>query len=172
MATLLANGKVLLLGGGTSSAELYDPALGTFSATGSMSTSRTNHAATLMSNGNVLITGRSGPGGDLTSAETYNPSTGRFTLTSGNLTYARERHATVLLPNGTVVVIGGQDQQRPSNTLVAEVEVFNPVSGTFMYVGNMIAGRVNDTTTLLNTGRVLVTGGQSLTGALSTAELY
>ncbi len=70
------------------------------------------------------------------------------------------------------MVVGGEDFQRSSNLFAAEVEVFNAASGTFTYVGNMIAGQTNNTTTLLNTGRVLVTGGQSLGGPVSTAELF
>src|SRR6478736_1712490 len=52
-ATLLPNGKVLVAGGfdGNSilrSAELYDPANGTWSATGSLASARAYHTATLL----------------------------------------------------------------------------------------------------------------------------
>ena len=73
-ATLLANGKVLIAGGYDNdfnpvySAELYDPASGTFSPTGSMSKARDDATATLLANGKVLIAG----GGDV-SAELYSP---------------------------------------------------------------------------------------------------
>src|SRR6266513_7119 len=54
-ATLLPNGKVLVAGGGDgsilASAELYDPASGTWSATGSLATARFGYTATLMTNG-------------------------------------------------------------------------------------------------------------------------
>ena len=74
-ATLLNNGTVLLVGGFESwdtpigpvlgSAELFDPTTGTFSLTGSLITPRANHAATLLANGEVLITGGQGSAGDL-----------------------------------------------------------------------------------------------------------
>ena len=69
-ATLLPNGKVLVVGGFDSSgnvsesAELYDPASGnpasgTWTATGSLNTRRSNHTATLLPNGKVLVAGGS-----------------------------------------------------------------------------------------------------------------
>ena len=54
-ATLLQNGKVLTIGG--SSAQLYDPATGTVSATGSMAQPLASHSATLLQNGKVLVAG-------------------------------------------------------------------------------------------------------------------
>ena len=59
------------------SAELFDPATGTFSPTGNLNTGRANHTATLLNNGSVLITGGSHDIDDATgSAELYNPTTG------------------------------------------------------------------------------------------------
>ena len=100
-ATVLANGpaatngKVLIAGGGDQSAELYDPATNTFTATGNMSTPRQRHTATLLNDGTVLITGGynfSGAGGStvyLTSAELYHPNSGTFELLTAPMSAAR-----------------------------------------------------------------------------------
>jgi large repetitive protein len=73
--TLLTNGHVLIAGeqgleGDTATAEIYDPATGLFSPTGSMTVARGSHTATLLKDGRVLIAG-SGPDGK--SAELYWP---------------------------------------------------------------------------------------------------
>ena len=109
-ATLLTNGRVLVAGGQyfnglqyvTNTAELYDPASGTFHYTGRMTIPRYAHTATLLQNGKVLITGgidnRGNPRGR---AEVYDPATGHFTATS-NMILARESHTATLLPDGKV----------------------------------------------------------------------
>jgi hypothetical protein len=89
-ATILGSGKVLVAGGflctkpgyydAIASAELYDPASGTFTATGSLSAERVYHTAAMLPNGKVLLAGGVGlSGGELASAELYDPVTGRFT---------------------------------------------------------------------------------------------
>ena len=82
-ATLLPNGKVLVAGGQgasggnfLSSAELYDPASGSWTTTGSLNTARADHTATLLPNGKVLVAGGYNGGPELTSAELYDPASG------------------------------------------------------------------------------------------------
>src|SRR5437016_13703232 len=85
-ATLLSNGMVLIVGGERSSgssstllatAELYDPATGTFTSAGSMDTARYQHTTTLLNNGMVLIAGGSNANINFASAELYDPEIGR-----------------------------------------------------------------------------------------------
>jgi WD40 repeat protein len=177
-ATLLPNGKVLIAGGrGTggavlASAELYDPASGTFTLTGSMSVARQNHVATLLPNGKVLITG--GYPGSLpfpsgtTSAELYDPATGLFTA-AGNMNLARTHHAAVLLPNGKLLVVGGQSDP---NTYLNTAELYDPVANTFTPTGSMGTARRGLSATVLPSGAVLVAGGVNTGGTLNSAELY
>jgi hypothetical protein len=117
-ATLLSNGKVLLLGSSeTASAELFDPASGLFTTTGSLVQARSHHTATLLSNGKVLVLGGTrikvpeGGGApaapvSLGSAEIYEPAEGVF-RTGGELLIACDSHSATLLANGTVLVAGG-----------------------------------------------------------------
>jgi hypothetical protein len=112
-ATLLADGTVLIIGGQTSTgtgnlhptatAEIYDPATGSFSPVESMAVARSLHTATLLPNGNVLV---AGGGDDNSTAEVYDPATGSFGITGG-MEVGRSGHTATLLPNGTVLVAGG-----------------------------------------------------------------
>ena len=85
-ARRLPGGKVLILGGTAwsgqdyavlASAELYDPATGTFSLTGSMTVGRIGMAVALLRDGRVLVAGgRNDENTDLASAEVYDPARG------------------------------------------------------------------------------------------------
>jgi galactose oxidase-like protein/Big-like domain-containing protein len=170
-ATLLQNGKVLIVGGVLTSAqdpaataEIYDPATGTFTMTGAMATARERHTATLLADGTVLIVGGTTSTGDtFATAEVYDPSTGSFSAT-GSMVEARSYHTATLLPSGQVLVAGGGSEN-------STAEVYDPASGSFTITGGMEIGRSGHTATLLPNGSVLVAGGGLFVG-LASAELY
>ncbi len=176
-ATLLANGKVLVTGGGTgvtitsgplTSAELYDPASGTWTATGSLSAVRYSSTATLLPNGKVLVAGGSNSSGYLASAELYDPENGTWTPT-GSLGNARISHTATLLPNGKVLVAGGAGTGGP----LTSAELYDPASGTWSDGGSLVTARQAHTATLLSNGNVLFAGGNNYdSGALASAEIY
>ena len=182
-ATLLNSGKVLIAGGLTenggsstaiATAEIYDPATGTFAATGSMTTARVYHTATLLSNGEVLIAGGNSGGVTLASAELYDPTAGTYTAT-GSMRFAEAEQTATLLKSGNVLVAGGLDQSQSS----PGSELYNFVTGTLTLDNNpMDNPRYSHTATLLNNGKVLVAGGWDVTSlpdvrnALATADLY
>ncbi len=167
-ATLLTDGRVLITGGigGEETAELYDPATGTFSATGSMTTWREAHTATLLTDGRVLIVG--GLQGD-TSAELLDPETGRFTAT-GSMTVARQWHTATLLAGGRVLIAGGDSSVPGGVGSIASAEVYDPRTGLFSQTGSMTTARSGHTATLLPNGLVLIAGCGELNG--TQAELY
>jgi len=187
-ATLLSNGRVLITGGQTegnnvfsalATAELYDPATGTFSPTGSMTVARVNHTATLLPGGRVLIAGGGGPMGvsvgsgvgsapSLASAELYDPANATFGAI-GSMAGARFWHTATLLLNGRVLIAGGGDGTRP----LASTELYDPAIESFSKSGSMSAARYLQTATTLANGFVLVAGGYAdNVGSLESAELY
>jgi hypothetical protein len=179
-ATLLPNGKVLLAGGlsgdnpyvVTSTAELFDPATGEFTATGSMETSRTNGTATLLKNGEVLVTGGyDASGNPVAKAELFDPNTGMFTPT-GSMSVARAWHTATLLTSGELLVVGGRSSGAANATVTATAELFDPATGAFVLTGSMDSPRELHTATRRTDGKVLVTGGIDGKSDLSTAELF
>jgi len=187
-ATLLSDGRVLITGGDPAawtfsgpylaSAEVYDPATGTFTATGSMSVGRELHAASLLSDGRVLITGGVTYNGvvSLDSAELYDPTTGTFSLT-GPMTDGRVFQTASMLPDGRVLIAGGLVNGRVyanNPAFLATAEIYDPTTGTFTTTGPMSDMRAYPTATLLANGRVLVAAGAVDAGVttLASAELY
>jgi hypothetical protein len=181
-ATLLNNGMVLMAGDGdamgSASAELYDPATGSFTVTGSLNAGRAFHTAMLLQNGMVLVAGGEtflGPDNlALASAELYNPTTGTFART-GSMMTTRFHATATLLSNGIVLVSGGIDWHvlgGPQTTL-ASAELYDPATGTFTATGSLNIARHSHTTTLLNSGMLLVAGGETPSSeSTDSAEFY
>jgi hypothetical protein len=156
-ATVLQNGKVLIAGGLMSQggtivdaleAELYDPATGTFQATGSLLHARNYHTATLLADGKVLIAG-----GDTQIAELYDPVTGLFTAT-GTMA-ARRAFSAVRLTNGNVLLVGDLDGR-------SDTELYDPTTGLFTASTSLLGEGVGVTALMLADGRVLVPGGSDI----------
>lgn len=169
-ATLLKNGKILIVGGHsheygtTNSAEIYDPSIGKFQYTGHLKYERCRHSATLLNDGRVLIIGGESSLGVLSSVEIYDPSTETFTL-SGNMIDPRESHTATLLPDGNVLVIGGLSW----GGCLQNAELYNTASGTFDRISSLMSEwRQNHTATLLPNGEILIVGG----GNKGKVDLY
>ncbi len=175
-ATLLTDGDVLFTGGESgwiglnpvvsNTADLAREASGLFESTGSMAIGREAHAATLLADGRVLVTGGLSPSGiswtPISEAEVYDPTSGTF-ATVANLNIARASHTSTLLPNGKVLIAGGG---YPTNS-VNSAELFDPATGSFTLTGEMSSARHYATATLLLNGKALITGGGN-----AVAELY
>ena len=226
-ATLLEDGRVLVAGGfagqyeypsnAVATAELWDPANGTFTPTGSLVTARAGHSAIRLADGRVVVTGN-GP------TEVWDPATGAFsqvgpamggegpamgrrvisladgriliiqgpsgrvwdpgsgrTSDAAPLLEARTTCSATLLPDGRVLVVGGQAHSasgelgttgedgrfqvvadRGSPSRLASAELWDPTTGQFTAAGSMTRGRIGHTATLLPDGRVLILGGEGV----------
>lgn len=165
-ATLLKNGDVLIAGGNSgglqpettlSGAEIFDFSNGSFVPTGDMKRKRYSHAAVLLNDGRVLITGGSSGAewkGRLRDAEIFDPNEKTFvSMEPMSLPRFNHQAATLALENGRVVIAGSG----------ARVEIFDPSQNSFFSAnGNTGTGRIFSTVTLLPGGGVLITGGYNL----------
>ena len=181
VATLLAEGRVLVLGGvdirggALATAELYDPGTGKFSLSGSLPAGLGVSAVALLMTGQVLVVGTTMTGQTMTSwAELYDPGSGTFKPT-GALSAVRMSPTLTLLPDGRVLVVGGYDgsymAEGPAPAL-ASAETYDPTTGRFSPTGPMKSGRAGHAATRLSDGRVLITGGSNGSVGVASAELY
>ncbi|WP_437592074.1 kelch repeat-containing protein [Sorangium sp. So ce1000] len=173
-ATLLADGRVLVLGGIKglesadilSTAEVYDPALNAWTAVAPMGLGRVGHTATLLADGRILIAGGASPPNrwhEVATCEIYDPATGAWSP-AGSMLYPRRDHAAVRLLGGKVLIAGGEGN---------EAEVYDPASDVWSPTGLMRANRVGNTATLLPSGEVVVAGLASpYLANIDQAELY
>ncbi len=173
-STLLPNGRVLIAGGcgGSScttyhsSAEIFDPLAGSWSATGSMAVARYGATATLLPSGKVLVAGGNSATASWASAELYDPLSGTWAAT-GSMASSRTYHTATLTSNGQVLIAGGESTSYP-----APAELYDPTSGSWTAAGTMSTARSGHTATALLSGKVLVAGGYDGHQRLASAELY
>ena len=185
-ATLLANGKLLVAGGvksagaGTAAVDLFDAVAATWTTVAPMNAMRSSHTATRLADGRVLVTGGSTVSSaaakgyvNNTSAEIYDPVANTWTATPP-MSVARSHHTATLLPDGKVLVVGGENVLY---LVEPSAEVYDPVANTWSATrAAPISPRSQHTATLLPSGLVLIAGGfdivDGLLTPLNTAELY
>ncbi len=183
-ATALEDGTVLVVGGFDThahvtqgSAEVFDPHAQAFTLCAShLAEDRFGHAACRLADGRVLIVGgthwRVGlPTTVLASAEIYDPRTRWFHQAAGQMITPRDRPTATLLPDGTVLIAGGQNGSDGPRT----VEVFHPGTETFSALaGKLGAARMAHADAVLPDGRVLLAGGwgPEAHATLPSAELF
>jgi N-acetylneuraminic acid mutarotase len=170
--TLLTDGRVLVTGGEgsdqnltpVSSVEIYDPAKRTWSTGAAMSVERSYHSATRLADGTVLVAGGepvivpNQPYAFLDSSEVYDPATDSWTPVAAAMTMKRANHTATLLPDGRVVLVGGQSQQG-SIGWQRTIDLFNPKTLSWTAGTSMTGSRTGHTADLLANGKVLVAGG-------------
>jgi N-acetylneuraminic acid mutarotase len=191
-AVVLQDGTVLVAGGSDgqccdtpdailASAEVYSPSANTWTAVGSMSTTRAGQTAVLLGNGSVLVAGgetatQINPyepaSSSLASAELYNPASQTWTP-AGSMQAARWFHTMTVLTGGKVLVAGGYDIDIDgTSSTLADAEIYDPTANTWTAAAPMNEARRSHTATLLGGGTVVVTGGLDNNSLLGSVESY
>jgi PKD repeat protein len=169
----LADGRILVVGGvrQTSSgglllrsAEIFDPSSASWSLTAGSLTGNTTTmfpmTVSLLDGRVLVIDGRN--------FQVFDPASGVFSQAIG-LTTMRSGAAAALLPNGHVLLAGGQDA---TNTVLSSAEIWNPATNLWTPASAMATARTSFSATRLADGRILVTGGINSTGKQGSAELF
>jgi len=185
-ATVLRDGRVLVTGGGsdgstnfrsTNAAEIFDPATGTWTSTAPMSSARAFHSATLLSDGEVLVTGgantyHGSKGTVVATAEIYDPKSATWHA-AARMSVARYHHVATPLSDGRVLVAGGWAFTTNSDKSLATAEIYDPAANTWKATGSMATGRARGSMTPLPDGRALVVGGvDPAYRVMATAEIW
>jgi N-acetylneuraminic acid mutarotase len=187
VAERLSDGRVIVIGGCSSGqsnscmigvgADIYDPKNNSWTKAQPMLTSRRSHASTLLQDGRVLVVGGFDNLKDHTSIEIYDPKTDSWASPVAKLTMSRNRASATRLPTGKVLIVGGfvgLPTDAPTDTMA----LFDPGAGTLSVLKTKLKeARWRHTATLLDNGRVLITGGSCETAADTTckagdAEIY
>lgn len=179
IATRLADGRVLIATGSDSNpdgpqwtldGEIYDPATGQFTTTGTAAIGRAYATAALLADGRVLIAGGQTDGGAaLTHAEIYDPATGQFSST-GAMTAARIGPTATRLPDGRVLIVGGTND---SVAQVEHAEVYDPATGQFTALAAQpVFSRYYHSAIALPDGRIVFAGGNRNYTPIAPVELY
>jgi hypothetical protein len=203
-AARLPDGKVLVSGGTTtlmdpvqllataqSSAEVFDPATGTWSGAAAMSRRLIGHGLHALGTGRVLASGGFQvnvlfgiplPVGSIRECQLYNPATNAWTSAASMIqTRAVHGPSSIVLPNGRVLVTGGA-QSGPDLTMAvttAQAEVYDPVANAWANLPNMAVARITQSVTVIPDAGggpgVLVAGGATgsfaAPAAVDTVEL-
>ncbi|MXY21536.1 MAG: hypothetical protein F4Y49_09420 [Dehalococcoidia bacterium] len=167
----LEDGRVLAIGGtlddfingpGTARVEIYDPQADTWELAAEMNVPRARPRAIDLPDGRILVAGTSqSPYGNpqiSLSSEAFDPGTGTWTLTSP-MTEPRTNHTLTLLPDGTVLVAGGNDPRETMHVPLATTEIFDPATNTWTAGPYLAHARSEHTATLMPDGTVLFIGG-------------
>ncbi len=173
VATLLPDGRVLVAGGASvpslgdfapssalTTAEIYDPASSSWSATGSMAKPHFHAALTVLADSRILVTGN---GNGDTSAEIYDPGTKAWSL-AAPMKEGRGRHISVRLATGEVFVAGGY--------FSSTAEVYNPSVNVWTLINSSSVPRFGSAAAVLPGGKILVVGGvRDASGTAASAVL-
>jgi N-acetylneuraminic acid mutarotase len=178
--TLLPDGRVLATSGVFAGASaIYDPITQSWTSTAEPTGQLSS--ATSLANGQVLVV--SGvqsvavdPTQTLTSANTllFDPVAGAWQVLSSGA-HGGALAANAVLPNGTVLVSGGNVTQTDGlqTNATAATDLYTPATNAWSSTPPMTTARSSHTSTVLGDGSVLVTGGTAgcFSGCLSVAAL-
>ncbi len=177
-AALLADGRVLVVGGvgrdliPLASAEVYDPPTDRWTRVDPMSEPRIFHTLSILADGRALVVGGSPHPLSSSGVELFDPTDGTW-RSAAPLPDTRHSHTATIMRDGRVLIAGGVGPGDPPGTgeFLATALIYDPAADSWKPTDAMSVPRVEHTATLLDDGRVLVTGGLG-PEAGATSEIF
>ena len=141
--------------------------------TGSLSMEkRTGILTTLPNQTAIYVGGADASGIALNTCELYDPATASWNIAAA-MAIGRERHTATLLPDGQLVVIGGNTSPEYDYSIpTGSIEIYDYTKNQWSNGGSLLLPRQNHTSTLLQNGTILITGGYTGSGITSSVEIY
>jgi M6 family metalloprotease-like protein len=159
-AVQLDDGRILVVGGGDATPEIFDPATETWTAAAPTIGPHYRTEAVVLDDGRVLVVGSESV--DDPDSEIYDPLSDTWSIT-GQLNHDRTAHSAIALSDGRVLVAGGRFGTYPHRETVEEIEVFDPASETWTVVGSLAGERAHPGLAALQDGRTLIVGAREAT---------
>jgi len=176
-SVVMNDGNVIVTGGITGyvspysrSAEIYNDSLNIWNLTDSMHYQRGNQKMVLLKDGRILVIG----GYNQYSCEIYDPVNSTWEITD-SLNYQRDWSFTAsVLENGEVIVVGGVDIETnpPGIYTLKTCEKFDPTLEEWTIIDSLELERKGHTATILNDGRLLISGGDNSLGSIAHCEVF
>ncbi len=172
--SILSNSKILAAGGDElppySSAEVYNSQTNFWVNTVDMLEGRLLHDLITLKSGEVIAIG----GFKVRSCEIFNPDSNSWRYTDSLKILKEYGNTTTLLSDGRVLVVGGQyfNQSTLQYIYFKTCEIFDPITEVWSFTDSLSDGRSGHTATLLNDGKVLITGGRGIDNHLNSCEIY
>ena len=158
-AITLDNGEVLVLWANEGMAEIYDSKTEKFHTVGRMIMKRQYYNVLKLDDGRVLILKGICSAEPSDFAEIYNPTTETFSnLGSLAVFHGRAGISMGLLKNGKVLILGGTTDNNkfpPKEIAIRSMEIFDPKSNKFKYIGEKKSNNYSGKSVLLDEGNVL-----------------
>lgn len=170
-SVVFTSGDLLITGGEDNNSYYSNSYLVTnYTATPSydLKFSRTQHTATLMGNGEVVIIGGRGFDGALETIYDNGELYINKKVISNAMSSSRYLHTSTLLDDGRILVVGGLNA---TNQATNTSDFYNVSTNSFSSGPKVNISRYAHTATKLNNGKVLIAGGRD-TASLSSAELF
>ena len=156
-----------------SSSETYDPATGAWTAAGNLLQTTAFHSMVALPSGKALVTG--GYSGSFLQnlGQVFDPATRAWSASANVMELGRSLHGSILLPNGNVLIAGGQTSGGAPGAWDTDAYLYLPFTNSFARTASLAIGRDRPSLSLLPDGRVLATGGGvAANTATASAEIY